>query len=207
VGRWGKADFQALKDLEQRLDKLEKADFDRFCRETAAEIAGRLLRAAKKRTPVGVVPTDIFDKRKDSVKVKVAGTQTVSRKVGDGQVEYQRKVMRTRSFLTREAAIYQQYWAGYKGGTLRDAWTVLPVEKHGNSYVVTVANNTEYASYVEFGHRQKPGRYVPALGKSLKANWVEGRLMLTISEQELERQLPKLLEKKLYALLREVFQC
>lgn len=50
--RWGKADFQALKDLEQRLDKLEKTDFDRFCREAAAEIAGRLLTKVKKRTPV-----------------------------------------------------------------------------------------------------------------------------------------------------------
>ena len=26
----------------------------------------------------------------------------------------------------------------------------------------------EYASYVEYGHRQEPGRYVPALGKRLK---------------------------------------
>ena len=37
--RWGKADFQALKDLEERLAKLEQVDFDRFCREAAADIA------------------------------------------------------------------------------------------------------------------------------------------------------------------------
>lgn len=207
MARWGRADFKALKDLEQRLDKLEKMDFDRFCRKTASEIAERLLAKVKKRTPVGVIPKDIYDKRKDTVEVKVAASQTVSRKVGDGQVEYQRKVMRKRSFLTREAAIYQQYWAGYTGGTLRDAWTILPIEKQGNCYVVTVANNTEYASYVEFGHSQKRGRYVPALGKSLKARWVQGRFMMTISEQELEQQLPGLLEAKIRALLREVFEC
>ncbi len=205
MGRWGRADFKALKELEERIDKLEQVDFDRFCRETAAELADRLLAKVKKRTPVGKVPADIFDKRKDSVKVKVAASQTVRQKVGDGYVEYQRKVMRTRSFLTRDAAIYQQYWSGYKGGTLRGAWTILPIEKQGNTYVATIVNNTEYASYVEFGHRQRPGRYVPALGKRLKANWVKGRFMLTISEQELENQLPKLLEKKLYAFLKEVF--
>jgi len=163
MGKWGKVDFQALKDLEQRLDKLEKTDFDRFCREAAAEIASRLLAKVKKRTPTGVVP----------------------------------------DYATEEAK--RQYWSGYGGGTLRDAWTILPVEKQGDNYVVTIVNNTEYASYVEYGHRQRPGRYVPALGKRLKANWVKGRFMLTISEQELERQLPRLLEKKLYALLKEVF--
>lgn len=184
--RWGKADFQALKDLEQRLAKLKQTDFDRFCREAAAEIAGRLLTKAKKRTPVGVVPPYIYDNKKSTVTATGASGKK-------------------RKFASREAAIYQQYWAGYTGGTLRDAWTILPVEKQGNNYVVTIVNNTEYASYVEYGHRQRPGWYVPALGKSLKANWVKGRFMLTISEQELERELPALLEQKLYTLLKGAF--
>ena len=149
MSRWGRADYQALKDLEQRLDKLERVDFDRFCRETANEIASRLLNKAKKRTPVGVVPKDLYDNKKTTVTVTGASGKK-------------------RKFASRESAIYQQYWAGYTGGTLRDAWTILPVEKQGNNYVVTIVNNTEYASYVEFGHRQRPGRYVPALGKSLK---------------------------------------
>ncbi|WP_347707385.1 HK97 gp10 family phage protein [Colidextribacter sp. OB.20] len=184
--RWGKADFQALKDLEERLAKLEQVDFDRFCREAAADIAGRLLEKVKKRTPVGVVPKDIYDNKKSTVTVIGASGKK-------------------RKFASRESAIYQQYWAGYTGGTLRDAWVILPVEKVGNTYIVTVVNATEYASYVEFGHRQRPGRYVPALGKSLKASWVKGRFMLTISEQELEAQLPALLEQKLYTLLKGVF--
>lgn len=185
-GRWGRADFQALKDLEQRLDKLERTDFDRFCREAAAEIAGRLLTKAKKRTPVGVVPKDIYDNKKSTVTAVGASGKK-------------------RKFASREVAIYQQYWVGYTGGTLRDAWTILPVEKVGNTYVVTIVNATEYASYVEYGHPQRPGRYVSALGKSLKANWVKGRFMLTISEQELEKELPALLEQKLYNLLKDVF--
>lgn len=184
--RWGKADFQALKDLEERLAKLEQVDFDRFCREAAADIAGRLLEKVKKRTPVGVVPKDIYDNKKSTVTVIGASGKK-------------------RKFASRESAIYQQYWAGYTGGTLQDAWVILPVEKVGNTYIVTVVNATEYASYVEFGHRQRPGRYVPALGKSLKASWVKGRFMLTISEQELEAQLPALLEQKLYTLLKGVF--
>ena len=49
--RWGKADFAELKALEQRIDKLEKTDFDRLCRELANELAARLLAKVKKRTP------------------------------------------------------------------------------------------------------------------------------------------------------------
>lgn len=186
MGKWGKADFKELKALEERLAKLEKGDFDRVCRELANEIAARLLAKVKKRTPVGHVPQDIFENKKTTV--TAVGASGKSKK-----------------FLSREAAIYQQYWAGYTGGTLRDAWMILPIEKHGNEYVVTIINPTEYASYVEYGHRQKPGRYVPALGKSLKAGWVKGRFMLTISIQEIEAMLPQLLERKLYETLKGVF--
>ena len=58
---------------------------------------------------------------------------------------------------------------------------------------------------VEFGHRQQPGRYVPALGKRLRESWVPGRYMLTISEQELRALAPRLLQDLLYDTMREVF--
>ena len=184
--RWCKADFRELKALEQRIEKLEKADFDKLCRDTANQLAEMLLAKVKKRTPVGVVPKDLYDNKKTTVTATGASGKK-------------------RKFLSREAAIYQQYWAGYTGGTLRDAWTILPIEQRGSEYVVTIINPTEYASYVEYGHRQTPGRYVPALGKSLKANWVKGRFMLTISIQEVEKALPGVLERNLYELLKEVF--
>lgn len=37
-----------------------------------------------------------------------------------------------------------------------------------------IGTNVEYAPHVEFGHRQQPGRYVPALGKRLVAEHVKG---------------------------------
>ena len=100
--------------------------------------------------------------------------------------------------------ILQKYWSGYVGGTLIKAWKVLPVEKQGNDYIVTIVNNTEYVSYVEYGHRQRPGRYVPALGKRLKESWVPGRFMLRLSLEDLEKNTPKWVEKKLERFLKEV---
>ncbi len=164
TARWGKADYRALQEMEERLQKLQQADMEKACRKAASKIAQVLLNKVKKMTPVGVRP--VFDEPNPEA---------------------------------------EQYWEGYVGGTLRDAWTVLPIERQGNNYVVTVVNNTEYASYVEYGHRQTPGRFVPALGKSLTDNWSKGRFMLTISVQETERLVPAILEKALRQALREVF--
>ena len=60
-------------------------------------------------------------------------------------------------------------------------------------------------SYVEYGHRQEPGRYVASIGKRLKASWVEGKYMLTISEQELEAEIPTLIENKMKNYIEECF--
>ena len=43
---------------------------------------------------------------------------------------------------------------------------------------VYVGTNVEYAPYLELGHHQQPGRYVPAIGKRLKASWVAPRAFL-----------------------------
>ncbi len=51
---------------------------------------------------------------------------------------------------------------------------------------VTVYNNTEYAAHVEWGHRQEVGKYIPALGKTLKKPFVEGRHMLRDAVAETE---------------------
>lgn len=85
---------------------------------------------------------------------------------------------------------------GKMGGTLKRGWTVGTVEKQGDVYQIEIINPVNYASYVEFGHRQEPGRFVPSIGKRLKSGWAKGKFMLTISEDELERDAPKILEKK-----------
>lgn len=164
----------------------QQQSWDMFCEETVKELASRLLAKLEKRTPVGKAPE--IKKEDRTVKLKNV--------YGKG---------RTRSFLTAEGARYMQYWSGYRGGTLRRGWTVGNVEKVGNQYQIEVINPTIYASYVEFGHRQTPGRYVPALGKKLKKAWVEGKFMLTISEQDLRAEAPAIIERRMKKKLGEYF--
>ncbi|MGL9971563.1 HK97 gp10 family phage protein [Enterococcus sp. DIV1420a] len=65
------------------------------------------------------------------------------------------------------------------GGELRRNWVLDGVEKVGDAYVVTISNNTEYASYVENGHR-----------KADHNGWVEGQFFLKITMEEIIGQLP-----------------
>jgi len=84
----------------------------------------------------------------------------------------------------------------HTGGTLRRGWTIGEVKKVGNEYTIEVFNPVHYAEYVEFGHR---GVYVPELGKVMHKNthWTEGQFMLTMSEQELQLEAPKIMMNKL----------
>lgn len=98
--------------------------------------------------------------------------------------------------------------SGKTGGTLRRGWNVknIKLEKMAGGYQVKIINPVEYASYVEYGHRQTPGRFVPAIGKRLKKGWVEGKFMLTKSEMELEQELPGIIERKLKKLFDEALK-
>lgn len=105
---------------------------------------------------------------------------------------------------------------GVKGGTLKRGWLgrksgsgaeglnskggtqyaqSLKVHHYGNAYVIEIENPTEYASYVEFGHRSRgKGKYVPP------------KHMLTLSEEELRRAAPKILEAKIQKRLKEMMK-
>lgn len=95
---------------------------------------------------------------------------------------------------------------GKKGGTLRRGWTSksheeavsggkanakayadsLTINHIGNMLVIEIINPVEYASYVEYGHRTANHK-----------GWVQGRFMLTISEQEIQQVAPNVLEAKI----------
>lgn len=182
MAKGGSFDFKEIEKLQKQMERLEQ-EKDAFNRECIQELAARLLRKVEQRTPVGKAP-------------KLDGPKTIKVKGSNGK---------SRTFLSKNGAIKQKYWAGYQGGTLRRGWTVGDIQKMGDSYEIEIINPTEYASYVEYGHRQTPGRYIPALGKLAKKAWVPGKFMLTISEKEIKNLAPKLIEKKLAEKLREVF--
>ena len=141
---FGRCDFRKLQKLADNIEALRNGRVNDFTESAVREIALRLLRRVKQKTPV-------------------------------------------------------------KEGALKDSWDIGEVKRTGNTYTIEIINPIEYASYVEYGHRQTPGRYVPAIGKRLKASWVNGKFMLTISLSEIESQIPAIVEDKIWRELRRCF--
>ena len=199
MGKWGECDFEELRAFEKSLEKLAGDPLDAFCEEAAKELAARLLAKVIKRTPVGIGAKHMED---------VTDEQGAPAVYKSGKRKGQTK---------------RRQVTDHVGGTLRRGWTAktekeaengmrrdaaeyarsLPISKSGGVYQIEIINPVHYASYVEYGHRQTPGRYVPAIGKQLKQGWVKGRFMLTISEQQLQAEAPVILEAKLKKFLGE----
>lgn len=89
-------------------------------------------------------------------------------------------------------------------GHMNENWFVEGAKKYRGEYQSKLYNNVEYAPWVENGHRQEVGRYVPALGKRLVKPWVEGRHMLRDSVQEAKAAAPAYLERKQRAFLQRL---
>lgn len=94
-------------------------------------------------------------------------------------------------------------------GTLRRNWKLGPITETSDGYMIEVYNNTEYASFVENGFRSHwvPGHwegnifvYEPGAKEGMQVGkrngWVTGRFMMKISMNEIEKGLPKYLERR-----------
>ena len=64
--------------------------------------------------------------------------------------------------------------------------------RQGNKYIARVGpdvNVAPYAIWVEQGHAQTPGRYVPAIQKRLVASWVEGSWFMAKTGIQMRRKI------------------
>ena len=179
----GKFNYKELEKFQKRIEKLGKGtnELNAFLEECAKELAARLLPLVIARTP-----------RQDSVTYTDADGKT--------------KVFKNGGTLIRgwTAKTEKEAESG-NTASVKSYVQSLEVNKNGNIYTIEVVNPVHYASYVEYGHRQEVGRYVPAIGKKLVNAWVDGKKMLTISEMELENITPQILEKKIKKFLEGYF--
>lgn len=189
MARSVKANIKGLEQFRDKMKQLTDEQVQIFIELTAKELAARLLAKVIKRTPVGEYGKSI---------VRDESGVAVRLKSGKNKGKVKKQVVK-------------------KGGTLRRGWTAkteaeaengsgrgtdaaiyansLAIRKIGSDYVIEVINPVHYASYVEFGHRTANHK-----------GWVEGEFMLTISEQELEADAPRVIENKLIKYLGEVFK-
>lgn len=81
-------------------------------------------------------------------------------------------------------------------GTLRNGWRYRVYRKNG-SFQIRIENKVFYASWVEYGHRQHPGQYVPPIRKHLVKDWVDGVYMMTLTVNEVMSKGASILEESI----------
>lgn len=91
-----------------------------------------------------------------------------------------------------------------KTGDLRRSWQLIGPIFSGAEISIELRNSKNYASFVEDGHRQTPGRYVPAIGKRLKASWVPGQHFLQKATKQTSNQIPQLITPVMDDILRRL---
>lgn len=86
--------------------------------------------------------------------------------------------------------------SGKTGGTLRREWKTAPIARthKGGNVKAVIYNPLEYASYVEYGHIARGGKFV------------QGHFMLEKARQEVEKIAPKVVENKLNKFLGGAFK-
>lgn len=167
-------DFHEFVELRDKFVKMER-EFDAFISNFLLQEGLRVLAQTKENTPVDT------------------GYLRNMWQIGDSNYTIQSRVAKSgknKGKLTVTADRQNVSW--------KDA-TVKGVVRKGDNLEITIYNPLEYASFVEYGHRQEPGRYVPVLGKRLKKAWVEGKYMATIAIKDVEDKLPARFEEQFKA--------
>ena len=81
-------------------------------------------------------------------------------------------------------------------GNLRRSITSSDVKLNGNEYSMTIGSSLEYVKYVEEGHKQEVGKYVPAIGKKLKKEFVPGNHVIKDSVDLYQSKLIKRIQER-----------
>ena len=63
----------------------------------------------------------------------------------------------------------------------------------GKQVTLLVGTNVYYAPYVELGHHQQPGRFVPKIKKRLVRNWVPGKPFLRPAFEDHRDEIEKII--------------
>lgn len=178
MAKMGKFSANDLKKLQKKLNKIQKENTEAFVEACAKELAARLLAKVIKRTPVGDYSKEIVVTAKKNSKHHKKGDTYTKRINPSGKV----------------GGTLRRGWTGEQKASAKGYAKSLKVEHIGESFKIEIINPVEYASYVEYGHRTRNHK-----------GWVQGRFMLTISEQEVQEIAPNVLASKIEKFIGECF--
>lgn len=198
-----KFDMSELKAFNKQIKKGLTIAAD-VAEETLNTMAAEYLRVAKMNTPVGGGKEfSVTEKGFDAInafEVKKGKSYNFAKRNNHGGRTKQLK----RIIKRRTGKI--DYKVLTPSEHMRRSWQAGDVTVKGNTYSIPVVNTASYASFVNDGHRQTPGRFVPAIGKRLVNNWVDGLFMAEKAENSVKRKSNRIVNRLVQKELEKVFK-
>lgn len=122
-----------------------------------------------------------------SIEIKVDNTKEILKATDEA-------IYNALDIIGHKAADYAAGLAPSDTGNLRNSMTSEVSQQEKAVYIGT---DVEYAPFVEFGHHQQPGRYVPAIEKRLVREFVPGKPFLKPAIQNHIDEYKNILETEL----------
>ncbi|ERT61270.1 HK97 gp10 family phage protein [Megasphaera vaginalis (ex Srinivasan et al. 2021)] len=163
-----KVDFSGFHQLRRKINEFSRTESRQMMTECANGLAAIYLGSAKVATPVGGnKEIEVSEKAYKASNATAFERYKEFKAAKAGGGYFKRAINHRKTGQTSHKLIGSSEH-------MRRSWTSSGVERKGRNYRVKVYNTASYASFVDVGHRQTPGRFVPILGKRLVNNWVEG---------------------------------
>lgn len=148
MAKWGSCDFSELKKFQQRLEKLSKANIQKFIEDISKELAARLLSKAIKNTKTGDYSHEVIVTAKRNGKKHKKGEKYTKRINPSGKIG---GTLRRGWTAKTEEEAKNGKGKGNKTQEEIKTWVCeLPIKHIGSIYQINVTNVVDYASYVEF---------------------------------------------------------
>lgn len=158
-------------NFKRQLDKLRQFNSDKMCEDAIKQLGAVYIASAKRNTPVGGnKQAEVSEKAFNASGATLAKTMKEHKALkASGNGGYVKRVGRKKGVKDKVYRIFSS------SEHMRRSWQLGAVEKEGNrKFKIPVSNTASYATFVDEGHRQQPGRYVPIIGKRLVNSYVKG---------------------------------
>lgn len=184
-------DISQLRTFSRKVSEFKRTERDAMHQECLNTMAAEYLRVAKLNTPVsGGQEYDVSEKAYENIaayEVTGKGYHIAKSRNRGGRTKQLKRIMRGKDGKRYRVLTASEH--------MRRSWEVGEMAKRRGNYSIPVINSASYASFVNDGHRQTPGRFVPVLGKRLVKNWVEGLHMAEKAEASVRKKSNRIMQR------------
>lgn len=185
-----KLDIGGLREFQEQIKRASQVTKSAMVREGLNIMAAEYVREAKRATPVGGGREfEVGEKaysRINAYEVTNKGYAVAKNRNRGGRTKQLKRIAKSKKGNTYQVLTPSEH--------MRRSWSVLNIRKQGNESVVPIINSASYASFVNDGHRQQKGRFIPAIGKRLTRSFVPGLHITEKAEQAVRRKTRRILQ-------------